>query len=132
MQKFKFVSYIVLWVAAIVGGIVFAQTVQIDVDQDLMHAIDETNKDINSNISLKDSKAAIAHAKELQDYFQQVETVFKEHGNVDDGVDLAVKARQAAEELAKSASANDFDAAQAHAKDLSSTCKSCHDVYKSS
>ncbi|MES1195905.1 MAG: cytochrome c [Steroidobacter sp.] len=131
MQKLKFASYIVLTLVAIISGVVIAQTVQIDVDQDLMHAIDETVKDVNSNISLKDSKAAIAHAKELQDYFQQVETVFKEHGNVDDGVDLAVKAQQAAVELGKSASANDFDAAQAHAKDLSSTCKSCHDVYKS-
>src|SRR4051812_3301192 len=130
MHKLKFLSYITLVAIVAISGVAIAQAIQIDVDQDLMHAIDEAVKDVNSNISLKDSKSAISHAKELQGYFEQVETLFKEHGNAADGLDLAVKAHQAAIELEKSATASDFDAAQAHAKDMSSTCKSCHDVYK--
>lgn len=113
-------------------GVVFAQTVQIDIDQDLMQTIDDTTKEVNSNIALKDAKAAATDAQQLEGYFKEVETVFLQHGQADDGVSLAKQAQQAAVELGKSVTANDFDTAQTAARTLTRTCKSCHDVYKSS
>jgi hypothetical protein len=120
-------------VAALAGiaGIVWAQTVHIDMDQDLMQVIDDTTKEVNSNLALKDAKAATADAEQLENYFKEVETIFVQQGQADDGVALAKQARAAAIELGKSVNANDFDTAQINARSLTRTCKSCHDVYKS-
>lgn len=112
-------------------GVVFAQAIHIDMDQDLMQVIDDTTKDVNSNLALKDAKAAAADAQQLESYFKEVESIFVQHGQVEDGVDLAKQAQQAAIDLEKSVATDDFDAAQTHVRALTRTCKSCHDVYKS-
>lgn len=131
MSKANILTATLVAAAAAMAGVVWAQTVHIDMDQDLMQVIDDTTKDVNSNIALKDAKAATTDAQQLEGYFKEVETVFVQHGQADDGVSLAKQAQQAAAELGKSAAANDFDTAQTQARSLTRTCKSCHDVYKS-
>lgn len=118
-------------VAGLVVGVVCAQAVHIEMDQDLMQVIDDTTKDVNSNLALKDAKAAATDAEQLQSYFKEVETIFAHHAEAADGVELAKQAQQAAVELGKAVAGSDFDAAQTHARALTRTCKSCHDVYKS-
>lgn len=128
MRKTKWVVGAAIVVAMAAAG---AQAVHIDMDQDLMQVIDDSTKEVNSNIALKNAKAAAADAEQLQSYFKEVEDIFTRNGQAADGVELAKQAQQAAQELGKAANANDFDSAQTQARVLGRTCKSCHDSYKS-
>lgn len=119
------------WLSVAALSLVHAQAVHIEMDQDLMQVIDDTVKDVNSNLSLQNAKAAQEDAVQLQGYFKEVETIFANHADAADGLALARKAIEAAAALGTAVASNDYEAAQTHARALGRTCKSCHDVYKS-
>ena len=103
---------------------------EIELDTDLMHSIEDTNKSLASNIALKDTKAALSDCKELNGMFEQVQTFFTQKGNADDAVDLARKSKDLTVEIVKQIGGKDFDSATNSATALSRNCRTCHTFYK--
>lgn len=103
---------------------------ELELDTDLMQAIEDTNKSLSSNIALKAGKAASGDATELFDMFAKVEAFYVQKGGAENAVDLTRKSRDLTQAILKSVAQNNFDAATDASTALSRTCKSCHTFYK--
>ena len=115
--------------ATLVGS---AMSADVELDTDLMHTIEDTNKSLAANIAAKDAKSSTNDAKELEALFGKVEEYFVTKGDADDAVALSKKIKALSSDIVKSVSASDFDAATNFATTLSRTCKTCHNFYKKS
>jgi cytochrome c556 len=102
----------------------------VEPDSDLMRSIDETTRSLDSNVSLKDAKAASAEARELVETFGRIEAHYAEKPETADAVDFAHRAQSLATQAQKAIDAQDFDAAADAVNQLTRSCKSCHEVYK--
>jgi hypothetical protein len=109
-----------------------AWSAEVEMDTDWMKAIEDANKNLASNIALKNAKGSAADAKELEELFVKVDAFFVEKGDAHDAVDLSKKSLELTREISRSVSAGDFDAATNSATTLSRTCRSCHTFYKKS
>ncbi|MBC3832726.1 hypothetical protein H8K33_14550 [Undibacterium amnicola] len=114
-------------VSSLFAGVCFADG---DLDMDLMQNIEDLNKSLSSNLSLKDAKASTADAKELNRLFITVEEHFIKRGDAQNAVDLSKKSKDLTVEILTAVSANKFDAATDSATNLSRTCRTCHTFYK--
>jgi len=99
---------------------------------DLMQTIEDLNKSLSSNISLKDAKASSSDAKELHQLFSTVEEYFVHKGDAQNAVDLSKKSKDLTIEIINAVAVNKFDVATDSATSLSRTCRSCHTFYKKS
>lgn len=99
-------------------------------DADLMQKIEDATRSVDSNVSLKDAKAATADAKEIEALLRQVEAWYAQKSNAADAVAFAQKSRGLADEVARSATAEDFETASSAVSALAKSCKACHQVYK--
>ncbi len=118
-----------VWLGVFGGAVCAAEG---DLDTDLMQAIEDTNKDLASNVALQDAKAATANAQELHDMFRKVEAHFQAKGDANDAVGLSHKSQVLTEQIIKSVGDKDFSAATDSATELSRTCRACHTFYKKS
>jgi soluble cytochrome b562 len=109
-----------------------AWSAETEMDTDLMRAIEDANKSLSSDIALKNTKGALADAKELEDMFVKVEGFFNDKGEAHDAVELSKISVELTRGISKSVSSGDFDAATDAATNLSRTCRSCHTFYKKS
>jgi hypothetical protein len=109
-----------------------AWSAEAELDSDWMQSIEDTNKNLSSNIALKNAPGATADARELGQMFGKVEAFFVAKGDAHDAVDLSKKSVQLTGDIVKSVSASDFDAATHAATDLSRTCRTCHTFCKKS
>lgn len=116
-------------VSACVWGVCIAAS---ELDMDLMHNIEDTNKSLSSNLALKDTKGSVSDAQELHRMFLDVEAHFVARGDAADAVDLARKSLALTQDIEHATSAGQFDAATEAATNLSRTCRSCHTFYKKS
>jgi hypothetical protein len=114
---------------ALAGGVRSAQE---ELDTDWMHAIEDANKSLASNIATKQANEASSDAKELTDWFAKVEAYYEHKGDAADAVELAKKSRELTLQIRQSIATKDFDAATNAATALSRTCKTCHNFYKKS
>ncbi|MES2036447.1 MAG: hypothetical protein V4495_01295 [Pseudomonadota bacterium] len=130
-MKKKLIKTTVLLFSLLTGvaGVALAVT---EVDMDLMQRIEESTKSVDSNISLKDGKAALADAREIEEMFSQVELFYKHKGDAADAIEYARKSKNFASELIRQVSEKDFDNASATVSALAKSCKTCHQVYKKS
>ena len=103
-----------------------------ELDTDLMHSIEDTNKSLASNIAMQDAGASGSDAKQLDEMFAQVETFFEHEGDAADAVALARKSRALSTQIQQHIAAKDFATATDAATTLSRTCKTCHNFYKKS
>lgn len=122
-------------VICIVGASVLLLTAAVqaavaELGMDVMQTIEDTNKSLASNIALRDARATLQDAKELDELFAQVETHFTQRGDAANAVELSTKSRQLTQKVIKAVQAKDFDAASNAATDLSRTCRTCHTFYK--
>jgi hypothetical protein len=101
-----------------------------DVDADLMRGIDDTAKDLDSDIAQKDAKAASAAARSLVETFSHVEAHYGEKPETADAVGFAHHTQELAAQALKAIEASDFDAAGTAVEELTRSCKTCHNVYK--
>jgi hypothetical protein len=105
---------------------------QAELGTELMQAIEDSNKSLSSNISLKDAKASAADAREINQAFVQVEAYFAARPDAHDAVELARKTRDLTDQIVQSVGGGHFDAAADSATALSRTCRTCHTFYKKS
>jgi hypothetical protein len=103
---------------------------EMELDTDLMHAIEDTNKSLSSNIALNDAKASTSDSKELNQMFEQVESFFVKKGGAENAVELAKKSKDLTIDIVKAVDAKNFDSASSSATALSRTCRTCHTFYK--
>jgi hypothetical protein len=122
MRKIVFGILVVLATAA--GG------AELELDTDLMHSIEDTNKSLASNIALKDAKAATSDSNDLNNMFDQVQIFFVQKGDAENAVDLAKKSKELTSDIIKAINANDYDSATNAATALSRNCRTCHTFYK--
>lgn len=101
-----------------------------ELGMEIMQNIEDLNKSLSSNIALRDAKATLSDAKELDDLFTQVESHFAARGDAANAVELSKKSRTLAQTIIKSVGSSNFDAATDAATDLSRTCRTCHTFYK--
>lgn len=111
---------------ALLGGVVSAT---FEIRDDDMRDIEDTLKSLDSNVALKDRKAA-AEARELQSYFQLVEQFYAAQPDKADAVGFSRKSHELAAQVRAAVEAGNFDAAGDAVGLLTRSCKTCHDVYK--
>jgi len=97
---------------------------------ELMQTIEDTNKSLASNIALRNAKASLSDAAELDGLLAQVETHFVARGDAANAVDLSKQSRTLTQKIIQSVNASDFDTATDAATGLSRTCRTCHTFYK--
>ena len=102
----------------------------IDVDGDLMRGIDDTAKSLDSNVAMKDGKAAAADARSLVDTFARIESHYGATPDTADAVGFAHHTQELAAQALKAIEASDFDTAGDAVNQLTRSCKSCHEKYK--
>jgi len=102
----------------------------VDVDGDLMRGIDDTAKILDSEVALKDTKAALADARTLVETFARIESHYGQKPETADAVGFARRTHDLAALTLKAIEAQDFDAAGEAVNQLTRSCKNCHDVYK--
>jgi cytochrome c556 len=101
-----------------------------DFDDDLMKNMGDTIKLLEPDINAKNLDAANQEVAVFTDGFKYVEDYFAAKGNAGDAVQFAHDSRGLTDAVRTALAAKDFDAAAAAARNLSKSCKSCHDVYK--
>jgi hypothetical protein len=100
-----------------------------DFDDILMQSMEDTVKALEPRIGAKDVAAATEDAEFLREGLQWAESYFVSKG-VADAAALAKEGQEHAANVVKALAANDFDAAAAAARNVSKTCRSCHDAYR--
>jgi len=126
MRKFVVLGVSLL---AVAGSVISAQ---IEIDDDFMRSVEDSNKSLANHIAVKDTKGVSVDTKELSEMFAQVEAFYATKGDAQDALDITKKSRQLIVEIDKSVASKDFDSANVKASDLSRACKSCHNFYKKS
>lgn len=101
-----------------------------ELGMDIMQTIEDSNKSLASNIALRDARATLQDARELDELFAQVEAHFTQRGDAVNAVELSAKSRLLTQQIVKAVNAKDFDTASGAATDLSRTCRTCHTFYK--
>ncbi|WP_457443895.1 hypothetical protein [Roseateles sp. P5_E4] len=111
----------------LIATTVLAAQAQLTADD--MRDAEETLHNLDSRISLQDKKA-LDDAKELARYFQQVESHFSAKAEATRGVEFSRKSQAHANAIVAAVEAGDYDAAMDSLTDLTRSCKTCHEVYK--
>ena len=114
--------------ALLLAGV--AASADVDVDGDLMRGIDDTAKSLDSDVAMKDAKAAAADARSLVETFAKVESHYGQKQETADAVGFAHHTQELAAQALKAIEANDFDAASDAVAQLTRSCRNCHEVYK--
>jgi soluble cytochrome b562 len=127
-MKFTRKTFPIALVALALAGAAFSEGV--DVDGDLMRGIDDTAKSLDSDVAMKDAKAAAADARSLIETFAKVESHYGQKQETADAVGFAHHTQELAAQALKAIEANDFDAASDAVAQLTRSCKNCHEVYK--
>jgi hypothetical protein len=105
---------------------------QIEIDDDFMRNVEDSNKSLANHIAVKDTKGVSVDTKELSEMFALVEAFYAAKGDAQDALEITKKSRQLISEIDKSVASKDYDNANIMASDLSRACKSCHNFYKKS
>lgn len=109
------------------GSVISAQ---VEVDDDFMRNVEDTNKSLANHIALKNIKAGSGDAKELEQMFALVEAFYANKGDAGEALTISKKSRALLHEIDSLLNARDFDSANLKATDLSRACKDCHNFYK--
>jgi len=111
---------------ALLGGVMSAQ---FEVSADDMREMEDTVRDLDSHVALKEKEAAAA-ARGMAAYFQKLEAHYAATPATADAVGFARKSHELADQVAKAVEGGDFEAAADSVGQLTRSCKTCHDVYK--
>jgi hypothetical protein len=116
--------------AALLSGLAWAAIDLSDFDDDLMRDMDNAIKTFEPNLSAKNAEGALADAEALNNGFVWTEEYFSAKGGADDAVKLSQEGQALVATATQAIKAKDFEAAATAARTAAKTCRSCHDVYK--
>ena len=95
-----------------------------------MRAIDKHSVEVQKNIDVRKTDAAVADAQELARLYGLMEAFFVADGHTADAVEMSRSGKAFADAIPAAIAARDFDAASKAALDLSHACNDCHDAHK--
>jgi hypothetical protein len=101
-----------------------------DYDDDLMRDLEKTIKYFEPDITAQNADAAREDAAILMDGFRYTESYFMKKGGADDAVQISRKGAKLINDVQDDVGKSDFDSAAAAAREATTVCKSCHDIYK--
>lgn len=117
------------------GVFLFAGSVlaaQVEIDEDYMRSVEDTQKSLVDNLAGKNAKASSADAGELAGMFAQVEAFYVAKGDAAEAVKLSAQSKDLSGEIVKLVAARDFATASGKAEEIQRACKACHNFYKKS
>jgi len=100
-----------------------------DYDDDLMHDVERVLKFFEPDITAKNQSHALDDASVIQDGFTYSKDFFSKKG-ADDAVKIAQDGLTLIGTAITALKANDFAAATEAARQIPTTCKACHEIYK--
>lgn len=123
------------WLAASVlmtlaASVIAAEIDFSDFDDDLMRSMDDSVKELDSNVGGQDAKASLANATVLEDGFAWAEKYFAAKPEAPLGAGYAREGREHLAALVQALEAGNFDAASTNVRAVVKTCKACHKAYK--
>jgi len=101
-----------------------------DFDDDLMRDMDNAAKDLEPVIGARNAEAAKEDTEVLAHGFKWTEDYFVKKQTTPDAVQFAQDGAHALDQVLSLLEKQDFPAAAAAARDMTKTCRACHDVYK--
>ncbi|WP_245300056.1 hypothetical protein [Methylocystis bryophila] len=101
-----------------------------DYDDDLMRDLERTVKFFEPDITAQNADAALEDAEVLAGGFRYTEDYFRRKPGTEDAVEISRKGGKLIAEARASIGKADFEAAAATAREATTVCKSCHDIYK--
>jgi hypothetical protein len=101
-----------------------------DYDDDLMRDLERTIKFFEPDISGENAEGATDDAGVLRNGFKYTEDYFAKKGNAADAVKISRDGVAAIDAALQAINAKNFDKAAELARDVSATCRACHDIYK--
>src|SRR5262245_17722181 len=119
-----------LLLAALTATVSLAEIDVSDFDEDVMKAMDDSNKTLQPDIAGKNVQAALEGIELIQQGLQWTEEYFAHKGTAPDGVKFAQEGKEYAAQVLAAVNAGDFEKAGAAARDLTKNCKACHEIYK--
>jgi hypothetical protein len=84
---------------------------------------------LRKSIAAKDASAAEASSAKLSEAFEKVQAHFEEH-HMEDGVNFAKTAHNAAMAIDAAAKAGEWEKASEEAKNMGGTCQGCHAAHR--
>ncbi len=130
MQKMRKWLLLAGVLAALSGGLAYADIDLSDFDDDSMRDMDDANKDLGPVLGARNADAALADAQVIQNVLKQTEAYFVKKGGADDAVKLARQGQSSVAAVITAIGKSDFESAAASARDTAKNCRSCHDLYK--
>lgn len=124
----KLLTLLVIGLAIVLASNVSSADAELNAD--LMQRIEDTNKSLASNLSLKNAKASTADARALAAMFADVESFFVKKEHAENAAKLAKTSKDLSTEIVNSLAMNNFAIATDAATNLSRTCRACHTFYK--
>lgn len=116
-------------VALFAGSVLAAH---VDIDEDYMRSVEDTQKSLVDNLAGKNAKTSTADASELAGMFAQVEAFYVAKGDAAEAVKLSAQSKSLSSEIVKLVATKDFGTASGKAEEIQRACKSCHNFYKKS
>lgn len=101
-----------------------------DYDDDLMHDVDRAMKTLEPDIRGGSAANALDDAGVIQDGFKYSAGYFSKKGGAEDAVKIAQDGIALIDATVKSINDKDMDHAAKLARQVPTTCRSCHDIYK--
>lgn len=95
-----------------------------------MQRVEKKMLSVQKNFQRKNVEAAVTEAKEIEELYRLMQVFFENRPDAAKGIAMFKDGREAAARMAEHASAGNFDAAQAAAKDIARDCRPCHREYK--
>lgn len=103
-----------------------------DFDDDLMRGMEDSLKSFEPNIAAGNSERALADAQVLWDGFKWTQDYFSNKAGAADAVAISRQALERTRSVIELLQVRDFTNAAAAARETARTCRSCHDIYKTS
>jgi hypothetical protein len=97
---------------------------------DWMQRIDDDSQDLQRRIAARDSKAAAASARELEELYGLMEDYFGKRRESADAVRFSREGREYARATLRALAAGKFVAARRNALGIAHGCRDCHHNYK--
>lgn len=117
--------------AALLTSLAVAKIDLGDFDDEVMRNMEDSTKYLDSDLATNDAKAARTDATAVKEGLKWAEDYFVKKGGADDAVNFAKHGQDSVDAILKALDANDFEKANTAHRDLVKTCRSCHEVYKS-
>ena len=95
-----------------------------------MQSVDRRSQNMQRNLALGDSAAALSDARGLGQLYRLMQDFFTQRGDAEEAEKLAGTGAALADDVIKSLQGSDLNAASVSAASIARSCRDCHVKYK--